>query len=75
MKMATQILTKPKIILENGKPSEVILKWKDFQELLEKMEDVYDLSEIKKLKNKKTVFKSFNTFLKEYAIFVFDRLT
>ncbi len=29
--MTTQTLTKPKNILENGKPSEVILKWNDFQ--------------------------------------------
>jgi len=66
--MTTQTLTKPKIILENGKPSEVILKWKDFQELLEKIEDVYDLSEIEKIKKKKLVFKDIAAFLKEYAL-------
>jgi hypothetical protein len=57
--MTTQTLTKPKIILENGRPSEVILKWKDFQELLEKIEDIYDLAEIKKIKRNKPVFKNF----------------
>ena len=57
--MTIKTLTKPKIILENGKPSEVILKWKDFQELLEKIEDAYDLSEIKKIKKKKLVFRDF----------------
>lgn len=66
--MTTQTLTKPKIILENGRPSEVILKWKDFQELLEKIEDAYDLSEIKKMKKGKLVFKNLTTFLKEYAL-------
>lgn len=66
--MATQLFTKPKIILENGQPSEVILKWKDFQELLERVEDVYDLAEIKKFKNKKLVFKNIDAFLKEYAL-------
>lgn len=66
--MTTQTLTKPKNILENGKPSEVILKWNDFQELLEKVEDVYDLSEIKKIKSKKPAFKDFSAFLKEYAL-------
>lgn len=66
--MVTQTFTKPKIILENGRPSEVILKWKDFQELLEKIEDIYDLSEIKKIKNKKLVFKNFNAFLEDYAL-------
>jgi hypothetical protein len=48
--MANQIFTKPKIILENGKPIGVTLNWKDFQEILEKIEDIYDLSEIKKMK-------------------------
>ncbi|OGM90436.1 hypothetical protein A3J77_00335 [Candidatus Wolfebacteria bacterium RBG_13_41_7] len=57
--MTIQTFTKPKIILEGGKPSEVILKWKDFQELLEKIEDIYDLSEIKKINKKKTIFKNF----------------
>lgn len=64
--MATQILTKPKIILKNDKPVEVILKWKDFQELLEKIEDFYDLSEIKK--KKKLGFRDFDVFLKKYAL-------
>ncbi len=66
--MAIQTFKNPKIILENGKPSEVILKWKDFQELLEKIEDVYDLSEIKRIKKKKLVSKDLATFLKEYAL-------
>ena len=65
--MTIQTLTKPKIILENGRPSEVILKWKDFQELLERVEDVYDLSEIKKLRKEKLIFKNLSTFLNEYA--------
>lgn len=66
--MSAQTLTKPKIILENGRPSEVILKWEYFQKLLEKIEDVYDLSEIKKLRKEKLVFKNLATFLKEYAL-------
>jgi hypothetical protein len=66
--MATQTITKPKIILKNGKPSEVILRWRDFQELLEKIEDVYDFSEIKKMKKKKLIFKDLTTFLKEHVL-------
>ncbi len=57
--MTVQAFTKPKIILERGKPSGVILKWKDFQEILEKIEDIYDLSEIKKINKKKPIFKNF----------------
>ena len=66
--MAIQTLTKPKIILENGRPSEVILKWKDFQELLEKIEDIYDLSEIRKIKGRKTHSRDFTAFLKDYGL-------
>jgi hypothetical protein len=61
--MANQIITKPKIILDNGKPTGVILNWKDFQEILEKIEDIYDLSEIKKMK-----FRKLDDFLKEYGL-------
>ena len=64
--MANQAFAKPKIILENGKPSGVILNWKDFQEILEKIEDIYDLSEIKKMKKKK--FRKFDDFLKKYGL-------
>ncbi len=66
--MTIKTLTKPKIILEDGKPSEVILKWKDFQELLEKIEDIYDLTEIKKMKGKKLVFKGFPALRKQYGL-------
>ncbi len=66
--MTIQTLTKPKIILEGGKPSEVILKWKDFQELLERIEDIYDLAEIKKMKKTKPVFKDFAVFRKQYGL-------
>ena len=66
--MSIQTLSKPKIILENGKPSEVILKWKDFQELLEKVEDVSDLAEIKKMKKNKLLFKDFSAFRKQYGL-------
>ena len=66
--MTTQTITAPKIILENGKPSEVILKWKDFQELLGKIEDFYDLSEIKKTIRSKTYFRDFDVFLKKYGL-------
>lgn len=66
--MSTQALVKPKIILENGKPSEVILKWRDFQELLEKTEDIYDLTEIRRIKKKKPIFKDFGSLIKKYGL-------
>lgn len=54
-----QTITQPKIIFKSGKPTEVILKWKDFQEILEKIEDAYDLSQIKKIKSKRGRLKNF----------------
>ena len=62
-----QTISKTKIILEKGKPSEVVLKWKDFQTLLEKIEDVYDLSEIRKIKNTKPIFKNFDELMENYS--------
>ena len=38
--MANKIFTKLKIILENRRPTGVILTWEDFQEILEKIEDI-----------------------------------
>lgn len=67
MAVQTSII-KPKIVLENGKPSEVILKWDDFQEFLEKIEDAYDLSELKKTKKRKVFFRDFDIFIKKYAV-------
>ena len=63
-----QTITKPKIIIENGKPSGVILKWKEFQEIIEKIEDIHDLSEIKKTLKKKPRFTSIDDLLKRYAV-------
>lgn len=64
----TTTITQPKIIFKSGKPAEVILRWKDFQEILEKMEDVHDLSQIKKIKSKKGKLKNFDDIAKKYGI-------
>ena len=53
MKTLRYNIATPKIVLENGKPSEVILRWKDFQKLLKKIEieDIYyNVSETKRIK-------------------------
>ncbi len=52
-----------KIVYKNDKPKEVILSWKDFQEIMEIIEDIYDLKYIKKLKRKKAIFKDFDSVL------------
>lgn len=61
-------IAESKIIFKKDKPAEIILKWKDFYELLEKIEDIYDLSEIRKIKKEKIKFKNFDAFLKNYAL-------
>jgi len=61
-------LTKPKIVIRNGRPTEIILKLKEFKEILERLEDIYDLSEIQKLKKKKLSFRKIEDFLREYAV-------
>lgn len=68
--MAIQTIAESKIIFKKGKPTEVVLKWRDFQELLEKIEDVYDLFEIKKIK--KASFKNFNAVLGKYGLSSFN---
>lgn len=66
--MTTLTIAKPKIVFEKGQPSEVILSWKDFQEILEKIEDMRDLAEIKKIKTKKPQFKDLESILKNYGL-------
>ena len=68
--MNTQIIAKSKIFFKKGKPTEVVLKWRDFQELLEKIEDIYDLFEIKKIK--KASFKNFDSILGRYGLSNFN---
>ena len=66
--MANQSITKPKIVFKNGRPAEVILRWKDFQEILEKIEDIADLGEIVKMKRTNPKFIDFDVLLKKYNV-------
>lgn len=65
--MANLTITKIKIIIKNGKSVEAILQWKDFQEILERIEDFYDLATIQKI-NKKPAFKNLDSVLGKYAL-------
>ena len=55
--MTKTALLSPKIVIKNGKPAEVILNYKKFLNVLEMIEDVYDLREIEKIKKKSLSFK------------------
>lgn len=44
-------LIEPKIVYKKGKVQEVIFSWRDFQKILEIIEDVYDAKYIRQIKN------------------------
>lgn len=66
--MSIKIIKKPKIVFQDGKPSEVILSWQDFGNILENIEDAYDLSEIRKIKKANPNFRNFEDFLNEKGV-------
>ena len=66
--MMEKILSNSKVVFSRGKPSEVILKWVDFRHLLEKIEDSYDLTEIKRAKEAGAKFRNIDDVLKNHAV-------
>ncbi|MFB0508864.1 MAG: type II toxin-antitoxin system Phd/YefM family antitoxin [bacterium] len=53
-------------IFRNGKPTAVILNIKEYQKLLERLEDAEDLKILKKMRKKPLKFRKLSDFLKEY---------
>ncbi len=45
-------MNRPKIILEDGKPKEVVLLLEDYEELLEQLEQIEDLRAIREMKER-----------------------
>jgi len=56
----------PQFIVENGKPSAVIIDIQEYQEMLERLEDFEDLKELQKIRAKPLKFKKLEDFLQEY---------
>lgn len=56
----------PDIIIKDGKPSGVILDIKEYQRILERLEDVEDLKELEQMRKKPLKFRKLTDFLKEY---------
>ncbi|KKT40552.1 MAG: hypothetical protein UW30_C0021G0007 [Candidatus Giovannonibacteria bacterium GW2011_GWA2_44_13b] len=56
-------MQKPNIIVKNGEPKAVILDLREYGRLLEIAEAKSDLSELKKIKKSKTLFRP----IEEYA--------
>ncbi len=56
---------KPDIVLRNGKPAAVILDIEEYEDLLERVEDVSDLEALRAMRNKPLGFKKLEDFLNE----------
>lgn len=57
----------PEIVLREGKPTAVILDIDEYQEMLERLEDVEDLKMLEEMRKKPLEFKRLESFLKEYT--------
>ncbi len=63
--MSKALTKKPQFIIEAGKPTAVILNIRDYEELLQRVEDTEDLTELRRLRKTTLKFRSFEEFLKE----------
>ncbi len=59
------IVKKPKIIIKNGKPHEVVLSIRQYKALLEKLEDAMDVAEVERIKKKGTSFRNLRDYMKD----------
>lgn len=55
----------PEIVTRKGKPVSVILPIKDYEELLERVEDSEDIAWLKKARRKKLQYRSLDEYLAE----------
>jgi len=64
--MAKGILkTKPQVIMKNGRPSAVIIDIKDYQELLDRLEDKEDLADLEKIRKGSLEVRKLSDFMAE----------
>ena len=56
----------PEFIVHNGKPTQIILNIDDYQQILERLEDMEDLKILKKMREKPLHFRKLDDFLKEH---------
>lgn len=57
----------PEIVRRKGKPVSVILPIKEYEELLERVEDADDATWLKKTRRKKLQYRSLDVYLAEHA--------
>jgi PHD/YefM family antitoxin component YafN of YafNO toxin-antitoxin module len=55
----------PDIVIREGKPSAVILDIDEYQEMLERLEDMDDLRLLEKIREKPLKFRKLDEFLRE----------
>lgn len=53
-------------VMKNGKPNAVIIDIKDYQKLLERLEDKEDIADLEKMRKGSLHFRKFYDFLAEY---------
>jgi PHD/YefM family antitoxin component YafN of YafNO toxin-antitoxin module len=58
-------LAEPEIVTRKGKPVSVILPIKDYEELLERLEDAEDLAYLKRARKKPLEYRSLDEYLVE----------
>ena len=58
----------PEFVFRNGKPAAVLLDIKVYQEMIEQLEDKYDLRILQRMRKKPLQFKKLGDFLKEYGV-------
>jgi len=63
--MPKLLKAKPQVVMKNGKPNAVIIDIKDYQRMLERLEDKDDLADLAKLRNGSLHFRKFDDFLAE----------
>jgi prevent-host-death family protein len=56
----------PEIILKNGRPRAVILDIDEYQEMLERLEDIDDLKMLEEMRKKPLRFRKLEEFLEEF---------
>ncbi len=55
---------RPELVLRDGKPAAVILDLKEYQEMLQRLEDIDDLRELQAMRKKPLRFRRLDDFLR-----------
>ena len=60
----------PELVLRDGKPAAVIVDIDEYQDILERLEDMDDLKMLEEMRKKPLEFRRIEDFLKEYTLIV-----